>query len=315
MPYDPYQAPVVNIHSDDHPTTYGPFVAEREATGLFYIDWLVPDDLPTGQWLDVWSFKFTIDRPEREEIFAFDVHPLDAKTEWKGIPKATESTSIMREYVELFNSAAMYDAQHLTVRWEQGQRNFNPKVITFAFGNWNQNPRPEIRLNNRLLESGWRPDGNGKIYFDRNLDPEDNVFCRYNMRYFSEEDILNFLNMGLYMMNTVPPVSENYRVVAQAPFTWRAPILAGARQIAMQRLVIGLGFQERRIVFSEDPQIAEQVVAGYRQEYQNAKEEFDKLAKNAKTLRIPGIAQIVQPEFTMPGGRARWFRLMMHGSA
>jgi hypothetical protein len=209
----------------------------------------------------------------------------------------------------------MYDAQHLTVRWEQGQRNFNPKVITFAFGNWNQNPRPEIRLNNRLLESGWRPDGNGKIYFDRNLDPEDNVFCRYNMRYFSEEDILNFLNMGLYMMNTVPPVSENYRVVAQAPFTWRAPILAGARQIAMQRLVIGLGFQERRIVFSEDPQIAEQVVAGYRQEYQNAKEEFDKLAKNAKTLRIPGIAQIVQPEFTMPGGRARWFRLMMHGSA
>lgn len=45
--------------SSDYPTVgpgIGPFAAQRESTGVWYIDWLVPLSQPVGFLYDVWAF-------------------------------------------------------------------------------------------------------------------------------------------------------------------------------------------------------------------------------------------------------------------
>jgi len=297
------------------PNVFGPFTAVRLACGLWFIDWAVPTTITPGLWCDVWTFKWQyIDPSWESQTFGVTVVPADDLTKWDATPSVDIVSGVMREYLRLFNDSTLYDAQHQQVNWEQGQRNYDPKVITFSFKNWNTDPRPEVMVNRTLVASGWQPDYNGRIIFQRNLDPEDVVHCSYGFRYFSNDEVLSFLNMGLYMMNAIPPPSEMYDSVPGAPFPWRLPILAGAAQTALQRLVMGLSYQNRRIIFGEDQQLSDAATANFRAQYGEFKEQFTTMAKNAKTLRIPSIAAVIQPEFTLPGGRSRWFRLLFKGS-
>ena len=326
LPSDPQISPQVYITSNDNfagssssshdsntPNT-NLIPAVRLACGLWFVDFEVPDNCPTGQWFDVWNFRWQDSDPWQRQTFGFTVNPANEFIRWDSDPTVDIVTGTMREYINLFNNSTIYQAQHIETNWEQGQRNFDPKVVSFAFKNWNSDPRPEVMLNRRLVSTGWQADFNGRIVFSRNLDPEDVVQCAYNFRYFNDEEVMSFLNLGLYMMNAVPPPSEYYASLASAPFGWRIPILAGAGQMAMQRLVLGLSWQNRRIIYGEDPALADAAAQNFRQQYGDFKDQFEKFAKNAKTLRIPAIAAVVQPEFTLPGGRSRWFRLLFKGS-
>ena len=316
LPSDPQVTPQVYITNNDNfpgssssssndSNAVNPslLVAERLACGLWFVDYPVADDCPTGQWFDVWNYRWQVNDPWQQQTFGFTVNPANEFIRWDSDPTVDIVTGTMREYINLFNNATIYQAQHIETNWEQGQRNFDPKVVSFAFRNWNNDPRPEVMVNRRLVSTGWQADYNGRIVFSRNLDPEDVVQCAYNFRYFNDEEVMSFLNLGLYMMNATPPPSEIYASIASAPFGWRIPILAGAGQMAMQRLVLGLSWQNRRIIYGEDPQLADAASQNFRQQYGDFKDQFEKFAKNAKTLRIPAIAAVVQPEFTLPGGR------------
>ncbi|MFA7219252.1 MAG: hypothetical protein WC119_01950 [Synergistaceae bacterium] len=197
---------------------------------------------------------------------------------------------------------------------------FNEKVSTFstvyglAYENWNQDPRPVVRVNNRLVDDGWHADYMGKIYFDTLMAPEDSVSVAYNFAYFSKEELLSFLQFGLKMMNGLPPSSVYYASLDQAPGQWDAGILLYAAILALKRLIFGLTWQEKKIIYGR-PEDAQNAATLYQDLYKSYQEIWTEFGKNVKTLKLPGIAMYVTPEYTLPGGRSRWFRYLYKTNA
>lgn len=175
-------------------------------------------------------------------------------------------------------------------------------AYSFAYQNWNKDPRPIVRVNNRIVDDGWHADYMGKIYFDSLMAPEDSISCAYNFSYFSNEELMSFLNFGLKMMNGLPPASESYTNLAMAPRIWDAGILLYAATLALKRLIFGLSWQEKRIIYGrpEDAQTASNL---YQDLYKSYQETWTEFGKNVKTRKLPGIALGVVPEYTLPGGR------------
>lgn len=194
-------------------------------------------------------------------------------------------------------------------------KNFNKKISTFstvygfAYENWLRDPKPIVRVNNRITDDGWHADYMGKVYFDSLMAPEDSIATAYTFSYFSNEELLSFLNMGLRMMNGLPPASEYYNNLSFAPVIWDAGILLYAAILALKRLIFGLSWQEKRIIYGR-PEDAQHAAQLYQDLYKSYQETWTEFGKNVKTRKLPGIALGVTPEYTLPGGRSRWFRYL-----
>lgn len=188
-----------------------------------------------------------------------------------------------------------------------------------AYQNWNRDPRPIVRVNNTIQSDGWTTDWNGNIYFDGLLMPEDSINVRYQFAYFSDEEILSFLQLGLDMMNSMPPASSTYTSLTNMPREWNAPVLLWAAITALRRLIFGLNWQEKRIIFTppDRPDQGQAAIDNFKSllsEYLNV---WKEQAENAKTKKLPAIALSITPEYTLPGGRCMssdtYIRFMVDG--
>jgi hypothetical protein len=332
---DPWAAPVVYIttnssyqessslstdvtsETSDLPTNgtgLGPFSAKQESQGVWYLDWFVPAGEPVGWLFDVWSFNWSIDSNVEQKIFQFEVHSADDFINWVSPNIVHQIGPVGASMLYDLNNLYLYEAQHIPVYKEQGLRLKNDKNLTkFGFycgRTWNDSPAPIIYQNNRILPDGWYTDYKASVYFDSPRDPEDIIEASYQFRYFSDEELMQFLLMGLYKMNSVPPSSQNYTSLGGAPFSWRYGIMLQAAILGLQRLVFGLNFQEKSLIFGEDWTIVQQKIDNLKSMYSEWSEQWKEDAKNIKTMRLPGISQVVTPEYTLPGGRSRWFRYL-----
>jgi len=190
------------------------------------------------------------------------------------------------------------------VSYEQRTSRFST-VYSLAYKNWNQDPRPIVRLNNRIIDDGWFVDYNGRIYLDGLMAPEDSVNVSYNFAYFSTEEILSFLDLGLKMMNSTPPASILYNSLNNMPREWDAPVLLYAAVTALKRLIFGLNWQEKAVIFArpDDPNAASQAIANFKDLYTDYNTTWLEVKKNAKTMKLYGMSQTVTPEYSLPGGR------------
>lgn len=182
-------------------------------------------------------------------------------------------------------------------------------IYSLAYGNWNRDPRPKVRLNNRIVDDGWYVDWNGKIYFDRLMAPEDNVYVAYDFAFFKPEELMAFLDLGLKTMNTVPPASVTYPNVVSMPFEWDAPVLLFAGMTAIRRLIFDLNFQEKWVIFSrpENMEATQQFIQNLKDLLTAYEASWLEMSKNVKTRKLPGIAMSVTPEYSLPGGRCLAF--------
>lgn len=187
-------------------------------------------------------------------------------------------------------------------------------VYGFAYRNWQQDPKPLVFLNKHKTDDGWHVDYDGKIYWDSLMAPEDSVNINYQFAYFSKEELLSFLMLGLKQMNSIPPASDTYSSLESAPSVWDSAILIWAAITALKRLIFGWSFQEKRIVYGR-PEEAAQALALWQDLYKSYQEIWIENAKNVKTRKLPGMLINVTPEYTLPGGRSRWFRYLFKTSA
>jgi hypothetical protein len=187
-------------------------------------------------------------------------------------------------------------------------------IYGFAYRNWQQDPKPLVFLNKRKTDDGWHVDYDGKIYWDSLMAPEDSVNINYQFAYFSKEELLSFLMLGLKAMNSVPPASEMYSNLENAPAIWDYGILLWAAITALKRLIFGWSFQEKRIVYGR-PEEAQAALQVWQDLYKSYQELWVEQAKNVKTRKLPGMVMYVTPEYTLPGGRSRWFRYLYKSGA
>lgn len=190
------------------------------------------------------------------------------------------------------------------ISWEGKTSRFST-IYSLAYQNWNKDPRPIARVNNRIVDDGWFVDWNGRVYFDGLMAPEDSVNMFYHFAYFSEEEILAFLNLGLNIMNSTPPSSVYYPSLDTMPGEWNAPVLLYGGITALKRLVFGLNWQEKAVIFSrpDDLNGAQQAIQNFKELYAEYNTLWLEIKKNAKTQKLYGMAQYVTPEYTLPGGR------------
>jgi len=469
---NPAGQPMVEILDCDGVTVLDTVAAQIESTGVYYVEWYVPANLPLGEYYDRWTFQWSGDSSVQEMVNVFSVFALDSYINFLSQGKSLNVSNRARQLMNDLSNLFIYEVQHKPVYWEQGRRirqedqhkrkkttyyfeldsehyhayegdvyfhngqkftvskellnnsssssitsssssidssssesvvsgsssssssdssfsssssldsssstsssstsqdleydsdppyvekvllttigTGDPKatgtlslvtgsgtseisfigvakkegtfstIFDFAFKNWNQDPRPIVRLNNtRIVDDGWHADYQGKIYLDRLMAPEDYINVSYNFAYFSEEELLSFLTFGLRMMNTVPPASQQYNNLNTAPLSWDAPILMWAAATALKRIIFGLGCQEKQIVFGGPDNINSEDAARAFQEtlkglYADYLEFYKESSENVKTKRLPGMAIAVQPEYTLPGGRSRWFRYLFKGGS
>ena len=89
-------------------------------------------------------------------------------------------------------------------------------------------------------------------------------------------------------------------------------IMQGAAALAIQKLLMCWSIQQVRKIFGDKDAAA--VQANWQSLKQNYEEQFKELRAQAKISRYPTPAAVVAPEYTLPGGRSRWFRYLFSSS-
>lgn len=448
--------PSVDIVDTDGCTTIDSAIAQQESSGVYFVDWFVPKNLPLGNYYDRWTFQWDALSNVEELNMIFEVRSLDLYINFISNGTTIKLSDRTAQLLTDLSNDFIYEAQHIPIHWEQARRiqqegqkkriksyyyftisskypyaeqgatytingipftvfttlelqdsssslssdnssgtisdssessstsessmssiseesslsnnsfssqtssqtyqeEYTPTqiltcvgsaqppnngtltlvsgngsntleytsvekkqssfstVYELAYKNWNMEPRPIVRLNNRIVDDGWHVDYEGKIYFDGLLAPEDSVNVSYNFSYFSKEELLSFLKLGLQMMNSVPPASQAYMAFEAAPRIWDAGILLYAAITAYKRLIFGLNWQEKMIIFGR-PEDAQNAQSKFQELYTSYMETWTEYGKNIKTKKLPGIEMISIPAYTLPGGRSRWFRYLFKSS-
>jgi hypothetical protein len=306
-------APVVTLLQEDG-SEMASLTATKERVGLYYVDWTVPVSLPPGKYYDRWTFKFTAAGDERQETSYWQVYTMDAFLSFTGGTSSWDVTDRMATLMNALTNDFIYEAQHIPLYWEQGLRTPDAAKFNFAYKNWLKDPKPLVRKNGMLMDDGWLADYDGNIFFEEAPKETDEIMAGYTFSYFSPEELASFIVEGLRAMNAIPPSSWYYNSVEQSPAYWDYGVLLVAAVHAMRRLVMGLNFQEKAIIFGEDPERSKSVQAQFQQLYQDYNSLWYDMAKDIKKA-LPPTQMIVVPEYTLPGGRARWFRYLFTTSS
>lgn len=292
---------------DDNGTGYGPFYAVKQYVGVWYVDWFVPEDAVLGDYFDMWYFQFDGVDPFEKQTFRFTVHEGDAFVNFETSAAVSRMGNVAISIVNGLKTNLIEQACDIPVYWEQGMI-VGPNKINFAFKNWRRDQPVLLRKNNKLVET-WTPDFGGGAVTQRVIDPEDMFYAHYHFSYFSDDDLLSMLNEALWTLNATQPSSETYSSIANMPFHWRGGVILYASMQALRKIIFGFTWQERAIIFGEKPEDAQRFVDNCKSLYTDYSTMWMELRKEIKK-RLPSISVNVTPEYTLPGGRSRWFRYM-----
>ena len=310
-------APTVEIMASDGFTVLETSTASEEYIGTWYVDYGAPLDLAVGKYYDSWSWKYTGADPVQSAMTAFEVYDKDTIVNFTASTLSQKITTRVAELLRNLDNDFIYEATHIPIYWEQMMRTGDSKRFNAAFRNWNKDPKPMLRVGDMLVDSGWYTDYDGNIFFEGSVPDADHISVSYNFSWFSQEEMISFLNAGLGQLNALPP-AESYRTVDNTPLFWDYGIILGAAIHALRRLILGMQFQERAIIFAEDGSTGGGGVSSKQSAFESLYKDYqavwNEMAEGIKKA-LPGSGFVVTPEYTLPGGRARWFRYLFTTNA
>jgi hypothetical protein len=307
-PIDPYQITTTisgpTQAGDQDPSQAGaqypnvetgiPFQADR---GYYIYTWNIPPNTTTGTYVVDW--EYFVDEIERHEYQNLMVTAAVAAPYFY-----TERWVAFRTALDIHLSCA----QSIPVYYEQARPSYDLRSYHFSFPEWNQSPGARVYRNGELVSSGLEVDYfNGKINFSTALMPQETVNVDYNFRWFSEEELNRFILNALQSMNTYPPHSGY--TVENIPDRFTPAVLYGAAKDALRQLMLCVNFQQPAQVFG-GPEQAAKAFANFDTLKQNYEKDAEKLLEQKKLGPYPKSRMVVTPEFTLPGGRSRWFRYL-----
>ena len=270
-------------------------------SGFYTFDWTVPSDAATGTYLVTWDYVADgYTGTELQQIV------ITASGDTANAQVQLYGSRISDYRVAL--SEMICCAQKIPVFHEQALPDIVNKKFKFTFSKWNQAYGTRIYRNNKLVEDGCTINYfNGTVLFDSPLSSYDTIHADYNFRWFSDEQLDRFIFNALSIVNFNPPQSAyNIDIL---PDIYVPLILYGAAKDAMRELLMCLNFQQPQQVFG-GPEAARSAFSNIETLKKNYEEEFKTLLEKKKYGRYPRTKAIVVPEYTLPGGRSRWFRYM-----
>jgi len=277
------------------------------------------DKIELGYFAYVWNIPSTYSAGKYKITLTYAVETVDGP----------ESNTYSEEFVVVESTAGNISYQIVSFRmflesligyiqripvWNEPVR-FN-KARTegmLSFPRWNQSAGTQIWLNGELLESGYGVDYlRGKLNFNYSISREDEVLCSYNFRWFTDNELDNFVMQGVNYVNVWPP-QYNW-TLASLPNMWVLGTEYAAAVMVLQRWLMDILFQEPAKIFGGLERSNE--VFGHMSDLKkNYEEQLNKMLEQKKNFPYAGLTKTVTvPEFTLPGGRSRWFRYLFKGS-
>tara|TARA_B100000614_G_scaffold262909_1_gene300805 strand:+ start:284312 stop:285337 length:1026 start_codon:yes stop_codon:yes gene_type:complete len=280
-------------------------VPEKIQHGFFIYDWQIDEDEDVGPYTVVWTYE--IDGEEFQNLQGVIV--IEDSDNPRAAGPYSERIAGIRTALEVH----LRCAQNIPVYDEQGRICEDNRTVRFTYPRWNQNHLTRIYRNQKLVTSGITINYfKGEVIFDEPLhDQYDTVNADYNFRWFDDLDLDRFLSNALHIVNLYPPAGN--RSLVNLEDRYIPLVLYGATVDALRQMILCLQFQQPREVFGgpDAAKDAANMMETLKQNYENQNE---KLLEQKKYGPYRGLTQVVSvPEFTLPGGRSRWFRYMMGG--
>jgi len=278
-------------------------VPEKVVNGFFVFDWTIGTDQDPGEYTVAWTYEIDdVETTVNQSVVVV------ADGNISGASLYSDRLSGFRASVDMH----LQCAQAIPVYDEQGLVCDDQKTVRFTFPRWNQNAYTRIFLNQRPVSSGVIVNYfKGELIFDQELTEYDTVTASYNFRWFSDQQIDRFMSNALHILNLFPP-STRYSIEI-LPDRFIPLILYGAVKDALRELLLCLQFQQPQEVFGGG-EAAQKAFQNLETLKKNLEGEHKTLLEQKKFGPYVGLTKaIVTPEFTLPGGRSRWFRYLMGG--
>lgn len=265
------------------------------SNGYYAYIWEIASDAEVGKYNLEWSYNdgdsfntvsqevVVNDRPDTQSIYFGQVRDLLVALEYHIRP-----------------------TMNIPVYFEQGRANKDNSVFSFTFPRWNQSAGVRIYRNQTIVEEGFSADYfRGKVTFDVPLSTYDIINADYNFRWFDDDQLYRFLANAIGRFNFAAP--RSYYTLNSVPNEIIGAVLYGAAADAIREIMLSLSFQEPQLVFG-GPEKASNMMGSLDTLKKNYEESVKSYLDNKKLGPYPKSRGIVVPEYTLPGGRSRWFR-------
>jgi hypothetical protein len=298
----PINASNVNIIiRDSNGSTVTTGDPDKPTDGFYVYEWDIDEDQTNGDYNVSW--EYTIDNvtyyEAQEVIVAEDIDLVSSTYN----PNMIATREALSYYISC--------AQHIPAYFEQAKPTFDMSTYRFTFPRWNQSTGVKIYRNNNMVEDGIEIDYfKGEVKFDTPLTQYDMVHADYNFRWFSDEELTRFLENALGDLNTYPPhTAYDFYGNTVVPDRFLPSVIRKAAADAIRKLMMCLQFQEPQQVFG-GAEGAQKAFSNFETLKKNYEADWQKTAENKKLGPYPRTMIISTPEYTLPGGRSRWFRYL-----
>lgn len=302
--------PHIRIESTDGSSTILSNTSMMRAPQSYYFyDWEVPTSLTPGTYKAIFSADLESQTFEKAQIITILSN--------SGIPTQEILTSNVESELIVGLYYVIKTSQEIPVENEQAKISSNGLRAVFTFDKWNIfYNKTKIYRNYEEVTSGYTVDyDSGEILFSSAIDESETITADYNFSWFSSEELASFLSLSVQELNLTPPGSSYS--LANAPVLWYPAIIYGAAKNVYRRLIHDLAYQQPKLVYGYDGEGGgsgggawKDAIDTFKSLKENYEKDFETLSKNAKRSTWPTPGIIVVPEFTMPGGRSRWFRYL-----
>lgn len=231
-------------------------------------------------------------------------------------------TTVNQDLITDFKYAVIHHAQNIPVYHEQLMKNSDtsPTVFSSFCGGWLAKPAPKIRVNKVLVATddvtyGHTVDyDNGIVTFNSSLDYNDDVDASYNFKFFSDERINQYFKQAVGMYRRFPPF-DGPNSIYTASQEIQSILFIGAAQFAFRDLILSLAIQEKRVIFDNRSWDGGwDKILGLFKELKTEYEKDWQLILENKKYKLPASRFVTVPEYTLPGGRSRFFRYLYKNS-
>ncbi len=304
---DGFARPAENVkititHSSSSTVVVDEASATTVSEGYYFYEWDVASDATAGEYSIVWTYDFDGENYSVLQSAVVSEMP-DSSSIYYGI------VADLRTALEFHIRTVM----NIPVYFEQARPSRDRQNFRFSFPRWNQSAGVKIYLNKEIVQAGVGVDYFlGRVTFAEPLTEYDTVYADYNFRWFDDRQIVRFLNNGLARYNYYPPYS-NFTLQTM-PSRAVIPTLYGAAVDALREIMLSLSLQEPSLVFGSPDKVGS-IHGQIDTLKKNFEEDLNKMFEQKKFGPYTGLTRlIVVPEYTLPGGRSRWFRYMFTGS-
>ncbi len=275
-------------------------IPEHVTKGFYVYDWNIPSTQTIGEYTIVWDY--VADDIDKAEVQYAVVAEKDVDTYWYSGRRLDFRYAL---------EAHLTCAQSIPIYYEQAKPSRDNKIFRFSFSKWNQSTGVNIYRNEIIVNEGAEVNYfDGSVTFDTALTSHDVVNADYNFKWFTDEELNRFLVNALQTVNTFPPHSGY--TLDTVPDRYIPTILYGAAKDALRHLMMCIQFQQPAQIFG-GAENAQKAFTNFETLKQNYSKDWEKLLEQKKFGPYPATRMVVTPEYTLPGGRSRWFRMLFKG--